>query len=96
MDEVGFYVKDITNEGFLRIDQAGGWIDQTILSQRWIIMTSKGPVIGYSGIESGHAITSFPTSNCHILILSPAKSAKYFKVLICRYFSSIAISKKYF
>jgi len=61
MDEVGFYVKDITNEGFLRIDQAGGWIDQTILSQRWIIMTSKGPVIGYSGIESGHAITSFPT-----------------------------------
>lgn len=60
MDEVGFYIKDITDDGFLRIDQAGGWIDQTILAHRWIITTPLRSVIGYSGIESSHAISTFP------------------------------------
>jgi len=56
MDEVGFYVKSITKDGYLRIDNAGGWFDQVVLAHRWKIMTGKGPVLGYTGMDSPHSM----------------------------------------
>lgn len=56
MDEVGFLVRDITKNGFIQVEPLGGWRDQVVYAQRWIIMTKKGPIIGYSGNESKHIV----------------------------------------
>ena len=56
LDEVGFLIRDIRQNGFVEVEPVGGWRDQSVYSQRWIIQTNKGPVLGYSGIESGHMV----------------------------------------
>ena len=43
MDEVGLMVRHITPEGFLTIQTLGGWLDQALINQRWIVMTRNGP-----------------------------------------------------
>jgi endoglucanase len=35
----------------------GGWLDQALVDQRWIIFTSKGPVHAVTGIRDIHVIT---------------------------------------
>lgn len=42
MDEVGFMVQGITNEGFLQFVALGGWWTHTLLSQRVVIKSSTG------------------------------------------------------
>ncbi len=42
MDEVGFVVRSITREGFLRFVPVGGWWGHTLLAQRVRIRTSAG------------------------------------------------------
>ncbi len=56
LDEVGFLIRDIRKDGFVEVEPVGGWRDQSVYSQRWIIQTTKGPVLGYTGIESGHMV----------------------------------------
>jgi putative aminopeptidase FrvX len=56
MDEVGFMVRNITKEGFIEVEPLGGGQDHTTFAERWTIMTAKGPLTGYSGIESGHLV----------------------------------------
>jgi putative aminopeptidase FrvX len=56
MDEVGFLVKEISDNGFVYVQPVGDWMDQVTFAQRWVIMTSKGPVVGYSGYESIHLL----------------------------------------
>lgn len=46
MDEVGFMVTAITDNGMLRFQPLGGWWNQVLLAQRVQIMTANGPVIG--------------------------------------------------
>lgn len=46
MDEVGFMVTAITENGMLRFQPLGGWWSQVLLAQRVQVMTSNGPVIG--------------------------------------------------
>ena len=46
MDEIGFMVRFVTEEGFIKFIPIGGWYDQVILSQRVIIKTSKGDIVG--------------------------------------------------
>jgi endoglucanase len=41
MDEIGFMVKHVTKEGFLKFVQLGGWFDQVLLGQR-VVVTAKG------------------------------------------------------
>jgi putative aminopeptidase FrvX len=57
MDEVGFIVKTITNEGFIYMTPVGGWRDQVLLAQRWVIMTRKGPVVAVSGSKTPHVMS---------------------------------------
>jgi endoglucanase len=56
MDEVGFMVKHISPEGFIRFTPLGGWWDQVLLTQRVRIKTQKGDVIGVIGAKPPHLI----------------------------------------
>jgi putative aminopeptidase FrvX len=46
MDEVGFMVTAITDNGMIRFQPLGGWWNQVLLAQRVQIITDHGPVIG--------------------------------------------------
>ena len=56
MDEIGFMVTLISEEGFLRFLPLGGWFDQVILGQRVIIKTHKGDLLGVIGAKPPHLI----------------------------------------
>ena len=56
MDEIGFMVKHITNEGYLKFLPLGGWFDQVLLGQRVIIKTHKGDVVGVIGAKPPHLL----------------------------------------
>ncbi|GEN88001.1 M42 family metallopeptidase [Oceanobacillus sp. FSL W8-0428] len=57
MDEVGFMVTQITDNGMLRFQTLGGWWSQVMLAQRVQVMTKKGPVIGVIGSIPPHLLT---------------------------------------
>lgn len=57
MDEVGFLVRRISDDGFISMQAVGDWINPVVPAQRWVIMTPQGMVRGYSGVESIHAIS---------------------------------------
>lgn len=56
MDEVGFMVRYVTKEGFVKFQPLGGWWDQVLLGQRVTIKTSKGDVIGLIGAKPPHLL----------------------------------------
>ncbi len=56
MDEIGFMVKHITKEGFLKFTALGGWWDQVLLTQPVKIITNKKEVIGVIGAKPPHLI----------------------------------------
>ena len=56
MDEIGFIISHVTEEGFLKFLQLGGWWDQVLLGHRVIIKTHKGDVIGIIGAKPPHLI----------------------------------------
>lgn len=56
MDEVGFMVESITEDGFLKVVPLGGITDSVVYAQRWQIQTGKGSVIAYSGMDSPHLL----------------------------------------
>lgn len=57
MDEVGFMVTQITDNGMLRFQPLGGWWNQVMLAQRVQVMTENGPVIGVIGSIPPHLLT---------------------------------------
>lgn len=56
MDEVGFMVTSITENGMLRFQALGGWWSQVLLAQRVQVMTDNGPVIGVVGSIPPHLL----------------------------------------
>lgn len=56
MDEIGFMVKLVTREGFVRFLPLGGWWDQVLLGHRVVIKTSKGDVVGVLGAKPPHVL----------------------------------------
>jgi len=58
MDEIGLIVTHIDDNGFLKFLQLGGWWDQTILSQRVIVKTHRGDVVGVVGAKPPHLISA--------------------------------------
>lgn len=57
MDEVGFMITQITENGMLRFQPLGGWWNQVLLAQRVQIMTENGPIIGVIGSIPPHNLT---------------------------------------
>ncbi|HUV30373.1 MAG TPA: M42 family metallopeptidase [Acidobacteriota bacterium] len=58
LDEIGFMVKEITAEGYIRFLPLGGWWGHVALGQRMRIITSRGPVIGVVGTTPPHLLTA--------------------------------------
>jgi len=58
MDEIGFMVKQITKEGFVKFLPLGGWFDQVLLGQRVLIKTGKGDVTGVIGAKPPHLLSA--------------------------------------
>lgn len=56
MDEIGFMVKYITEEGFIKFLPLGGWFDQVLLGQRVIIKTRRGDLVGLIGAKPPHLL----------------------------------------
>lgn len=56
MDELGGVIRRITPGGFLTMQMLGGWLDQALVDQRWIIIGSKGPVHAVTGIRDAHVV----------------------------------------
>ncbi len=57
MDEIGFMVKLITKEGFVRFTPLGGWWDQVLLGHRVRIKTNKGSILGVLGAKPPHLLS---------------------------------------
>ncbi|MDD4722633.1 MAG: M42 family metallopeptidase [Acidaminococcaceae bacterium] len=57
MDEIGFMIKHITKEGFLRFVCLGGWWEQVMLSQRVTVHGKKGDLVGVIGSKPPHILT---------------------------------------
>lgn len=59
MDEVGFLVTTITDEGYIKFTPAGGWWSQVMLAQQLDITTSNGTVVrGVIGAKAPHILTA--------------------------------------
>src|SRR5450432_4213231 len=56
MDELGGVVRRVTPRGLLTMQMLGGWLDQALVDQRWIIIGSKGPVRAVTGIRDVHVV----------------------------------------
>ena len=58
IDEVGFVVSGIEEKtGFLSFNPLGGWWDQVLLSQKVVVRTSKGDIIGVIAAKPPHLLT---------------------------------------
>jgi putative aminopeptidase FrvX len=58
MDEIGFMVTRITDEGYLRFQTLGGWWEQVMLAQRVEIYTRDGVVVGVIGSKPPHLLSA--------------------------------------
>ncbi len=59
MDEVGFMVTTITDEGYVKFTTAGGWWSQVMLAQQMTITTQDGTeIIGVIGAKAPHILTA--------------------------------------
>jgi putative aminopeptidase FrvX len=58
MDEIGFMVRQITKEGFIKFLPLGGWFDQVLLGQRVLIKSAGGDVTGVIGAKPPHLLSA--------------------------------------
>lgn len=56
MDELGGVVRRVTPKGLLTMQMLGGWLDQVLVDQRWLIIGSKGPVRAVTGARDVHYV----------------------------------------
>jgi len=58
LDEVGFMVTRIDDNGFVYFQTVGGWWSQVMLAQRVTIMSAKGDVTGVIGSKPPHILSA--------------------------------------
>lgn len=58
MDEVGFMITSIDDNGFLKFQSLGGWWEQVMLAQRVTIRTRKGDLVGVFGSKPPHILSA--------------------------------------
>lgn len=57
MDEVGFIVKSVTADGYVKFLPIGGWWPNVLLGQRVLVRTRKGDFPGVIGSKPPHELT---------------------------------------
>lgn len=57
LDEIGFMVSAVTDDGFLRFQTLGGWWEHVMLAQRVVVMGKDGPVPGVIGSKPPHILS---------------------------------------
>ena len=57
MDEVGLMVKRVTDGGYVKFQALGGGLDSALVGQRFVILTSKGPIQSITGMKTIHVMT---------------------------------------
>lgn len=58
MDELGAIVRRVTPDGYITMQMLGGWLDEALVGQRWVIFGSKGPVHAVSNLRDAHLVAS--------------------------------------
>ena len=58
MDELGMLVKHITPDGYIKFQTLGGWLDQGLINQRYILQTRQGPLLGITGLKTPHVMSA--------------------------------------
>ncbi len=59
LDEVGFMVTRITDEGFIKFQTLGGWWNQVLLGQQVEVKTDAGELLhGVIGSKPPHVLTA--------------------------------------
>jgi endoglucanase len=56
VDEIGFIVTYIDDDGFIWFDRIGGWDDQVVVGQRIRIAGENGDVVGVIGKKAAHLL----------------------------------------
>jgi putative aminopeptidase FrvX len=56
LDEIGFMVTRVTDEGYLKFQTLGGWWEQVMLAQRVEVYTRQGPILGVIGSKPPHIL----------------------------------------
>lgn len=56
MDEIGFMVSGIDDNGFLRIVPLGGWWPVSVIDKKWTILGKKGKLTGVSNCFNAHIV----------------------------------------
>ena len=56
-DQIGLIVSHIDDDGFLFIQQIGGWDPQMLVGQQMTVWTDKGPLAGVIGRKAVHMLT---------------------------------------
>ena len=57
MDEIGFMVRHVTDDGFLQLDSLGGWDPRILRAQRVRVHTANGALSGVIGSAPPHTLT---------------------------------------
>ncbi len=65
MDELGGVVRRVTANGLLTMQMLGGWLDQALVDQRWVIIGSNGPVRAVTGIRDIHVVPPEERTRVH-------------------------------
>lgn len=58
LDEIGFMVTKITNQGFLRFQQLGSWWPHNVLAHRVTVKSRKGDYLGIIGSKAPHILSA--------------------------------------
>lgn len=56
IDEIGFIITHIDEQGYLWFDKIGGWDDQVVVGQRIRIVGTEGEVVGVIGKKAAHLL----------------------------------------
>ncbi|MEW5874018.1 MAG: M42 family metallopeptidase [Candidatus Zixiibacteriota bacterium] len=86
MDEVGWLVREITKDGYIKVLPLGGWWGHVMLAQRVMVHSRKGPVLGVVGSVPPHLLPEESRKK----VLEPKEM--YIDIGVM---GKIAVSKKY-
>jgi len=82
MDEIGFLVRHVDDNGYIRFTTLGGFDPKTLVAQRVLVHTKKGDLLGVMGTKPVHVMTDeekkagLKIDNFYIDVGLPAKEVQ--------------------